>query len=81
MADEGDHPSIPPLFVRADRLLHRLSQAGIATFLLISAFDIHRWRVDDWQAFDSAFEGLATQISASRCGRSGSMPWPFRSWR
>ena len=62
MADEGNHPSIPPLSVRADRLLHRLAQTGIATFLLISAFDIHRWRVDDWQSFDSAFEWLAMHI-------------------
>ncbi|WP_199797200.1 hypothetical protein [Erythrobacter sp. QSSC1-22B] len=42
--------------------MHRLAQAGIATFLLISAFDIHRWRVDEWQAFDTAFEALAAQI-------------------
>lgn len=62
MAHEGNHRTIDPLSGRADKLIHRLAQAGIATFLLISAFDIHRWRVDDWQAFDSAFEGLAAEI-------------------
>ena len=62
MAHEGNHRSIHPLSGRADKLLHRLAQAGIAIFLLISAFDIHRWRVDDWQAFDNAFEWLAMQI-------------------
>ncbi|WP_121116465.1 hypothetical protein [Croceibacterium ferulae] len=40
---------------RFDRLLKRLTLAGIACFLLISAFDIHRWRVTHWQQFDAAF--------------------------
>lgn len=40
---------------RPDRLLKRLTLAGIACFLLISAFDIHRWRVAHWQQFDAAF--------------------------
>ncbi len=47
---------------RIDRLLHRLTQAGIATFLLISAFDIHRWRREPWQQFELQFTGLAGHI-------------------
>ena len=39
----------------AGRLLRRLAWAGIVLFLMISAFDIHRWRVDAWQAFDAHF--------------------------
>ena len=45
-----------------DRLLRRLLQAGIATFLLISAFDIHRWRRDNWQDFELLFEGAAFAV-------------------
>ncbi|MFB0613281.1 hypothetical protein [Aurantiacibacter poecillastricola] len=44
------------------RLLRRLSQAGIAVFLLISAFDIHRWRREPWQLFDSAFADTANAL-------------------
>lgn len=39
----------------ADRLLRRLAWTGIVLFLVISAFDIHRWRVDAWQVFDANF--------------------------
>ena len=39
----------------AGRLLRRLAWVGIVLFLVISAFDIHRWRVDAWQAFDANF--------------------------
>ena len=46
----------------ADRLLRRLAQAGIALFLLISAFDIHRWRREPWQAFDGGFGDLANAV-------------------
>ena len=45
-----------------DRLLRRLAQSGIAVFLLISAFDIHRWRVTPWQNFDSGFAALAARV-------------------
>ena len=41
--------------VPADRLLRHLCWAGIVCFLLISAFDIHVWRADAWQAFDERF--------------------------
>ena len=37
-------------------LRRRLALAGIALFLVISAFDIHRWRVDEWRAFQDAFD-------------------------
>ena len=48
MAD-GQQVSAP---TGVDLLLRRLLQLGIADFLLISAFDIHRWRRDNWQEFD-----------------------------
>ncbi len=48
--------------MQAGHLLKRLSQAGIATFLLISAFDIHRWRVDEWRRFDNEFTMSALRI-------------------
>ncbi|RPF72383.1 hypothetical protein [Aurantiacibacter spongiae] len=47
---------------RSPHLLRRLSQAGIAVFLLISAFDIHRWRREPWQLFDSGFADLANAV-------------------
>ena len=50
------------LLRRIDRLLIRLAQLGIAVFLLISAFDIHRWRREPWQAFESGFQSLAGHI-------------------
>lgn len=53
-----------------DRLRIRLARVGIATFLLISAFDIHRWRRDNWQAFDGLFADAAA-------GVFGQMPSPL----
>ncbi|KHL26322.1 hypothetical protein PK98_07645 [Croceibacterium mercuriale] len=50
--------------LRIDRLLQRLTWAGIACFLLISAFDIHRWRVTHWQQFDAAFAMLKGHLLA-----------------
>lgn len=47
---------------RADRLLKRLTQLGIVTFLVISAFDIHRWRREPWQVFELGFDALAGHI-------------------
>ena len=44
-----------------DLLLRRLLQFAIADFLLISAFDIHRWRRENWQEFEAMFE-LATEM-------------------
>ena len=38
------------------RILRRLAWTGIATFLLISAFDIHRWRRENWQDFEEMFQ-------------------------
>ncbi|MCP9222707.1 hypothetical protein MKP08_08115 [Erythrobacter sp. LQ02-29] len=46
----------------AERWLRRLACSGIATFLLISAFDIHRWRVERWQEFDAAFAFLKGHV-------------------
>ncbi|WP_347301867.1 hypothetical protein V5740_07425 [Croceibacterium sp. TMG7-5b_MA50] len=46
----------------ADWLLRRLVWAGIACFLAISAFDIHRWRVTHWQQFDAAFAMLKGHV-------------------
>ena len=43
-------------------LLRRLLQLGIADFLLISAFDIHRWRRDNWQEFDEMFRIAARMV-------------------
>lgn len=42
-----------------DRLLQRLLILGIADFLLISAFDIHHYRVAHWQKFRHSFNDLA----------------------
>lgn len=42
-----------------DRLLRRLLILGIADFLLISAFDIHHYRVAHWQEFRNSFNDLA----------------------
>tara|TARA_B100000678_G_C18150781_1_gene478810 strand:- start:588 stop:1073 length:486 start_codon:yes stop_codon:yes gene_type:complete len=39
-----------------DLLLRRLLQLAIADFLLISAFDIHRWRRENWQDFEELFQ-------------------------
>jgi hypothetical protein len=55
---------------RPERLLRRLAQAGIAVFLLISAFDIHRWRREPWQLFDRGFADLANAIWGQ----------PFQPW-
>lgn len=49
---------------RAGHLLHRLAWAGIACILLISAFDIHQWRVEHWRVFDAAFADLANALFA-----------------
>ncbi|RJY08238.1 hypothetical protein [Aurantiacibacter aquimixticola] len=56
--------------LQSQQLLRRLAQAGIAVFLLISAFDIHRWRVDRWQLFDEAFADLANAVFGQ-----GYEPW------
>ena len=53
-----------PAPVGVDLLLRRLLQIGIATFLLISAFDIHRWRRDNWQEFEVMFELAARMVFA-----------------
>lgn len=45
-----------------DPLLRRLLQLAIADFLLISAFDIHRWRRDNWQEFEQMFEIAADLV-------------------
>ena len=53
-----------PVPAVADRLLRRLTWAGIACFLLISAFDIHRWRTAHWQQFDAGFAMLKGHLLA-----------------
>ena len=58
MAD-GQQVSAP---TGVDLLLRRLLQLGIADFLLISAFDIHRWRRDTWQEFDEMFRIAARMV-------------------
>ncbi|MEL7707815.1 hypothetical protein AAG614_08500 [Citromicrobium bathyomarinum] len=58
MAD-GQQVSAP---TGVDLLLRRLLQLGIADFLLISAFDIHRWRRDNWQDFDEMFRIAARMV-------------------
>ena len=58
MAD-GQQVSAP---TGVDLLLRRLLQLGIADFLLISAFDIHRWRRDNWQEFDEMFRIAARMV-------------------
>ena len=45
-----------------DYLLKRLCQLGIVDFLVISAFDIHRWRRVPWHRFDEGFDTLAAQV-------------------
>lgn len=52
MADRQEAPA--PFGV--DLLLRRLLQLAIADFLLISAFDIHRWRRENWQDFEEMFQ-------------------------
>ncbi|MEL7729492.1 hypothetical protein AAG612_08140 [Citromicrobium bathyomarinum] len=52
MADRQEAPA--PFGV--DLLLRRLLQLAIADFLLISAFDIHRWRRENWQDFEDMFQ-------------------------
>ena len=47
---------------QADRLLRWLCWAGIACYFLISAFDIHSWRVVEWRAFDDGFAFLKAQL-------------------
>jgi len=47
--------------IGVDLLLRRLLQLAIADFLLISAFDIHRWRRDNWQDFEEMFR-IAARI-------------------
>ena len=47
---------------QADRLLRWLCWAGIACYFLISAFDIHSWRVAEWRAFDDGFAFLKAQL-------------------
>ncbi|GAB5349930.1 hypothetical protein [Alteriqipengyuania sp. 357] len=45
-----------------DLLLRRLLQLAIADFLLISAFDIHRWRRENWQLFEDMFRIAADRV-------------------
>ncbi len=40
----------------------RLVEAGIAVFLLISAFDIHKARRRPWQEVDKGFDDLAYRV-------------------
>ncbi len=54
MATPNDRP--------AGRPLKRITQLGIVTFLLISAFDIHRWRREPWQEFELQFDALTGHI-------------------
>ena len=58
MAD-GQQVSAP---TGVDRLRRRRLQLGIADFLLSSAFDIHRWRRDNWQEFDEMFRIAARMV-------------------
>lgn len=58
---------------RIDTLLRRLLQLGIADFLLISAFDIHHYRVKHWQHFRADFEALA----ASQFGQTFDGWWLY----
>ncbi|NCP19958.1 MAG: hypothetical protein GW855_12455 [Erythrobacter sp.] len=58
MTPERQAPAPPG----ADVLLRRLLQLGIADFLLISAFDIHRWRRANWQEFEELFEIAARMV-------------------
>lgn len=50
-----------------DRLLRRLCWAGMVCWFVISASDIHRWRV--WSEFDSAFADAAHKL-----GETGAQP-------
>lgn len=56
-----------------DRLLQRLIVLGIALFLLISAFDIHHYRVTHWQHFREGFNALA----AAQFGQSFDGWWLY----
>ena len=47
---------------RAGIWLKRLLCLGIADFLLISAFEIHHYRIERWRLFDAAFADLAAAI-------------------
>ncbi|MEO1045167.1 MAG: hypothetical protein AAFX04_06995 [Pseudomonadota bacterium] len=58
---------------RIDTLLRRLLQCGIVVFLVISAFDIHHYRVEHWQNFRADFETLA----ASQFGQSFDGWWLY----
>ena len=40
----------------------RLALAGIACSLLISGFDIHRWRVDPWRDFEARFAAAKAEL-------------------
>ena len=51
-----------PALIGVDLLLRRLLQLGIADFLLISAFDIHRWRRENWQDFEEMFQIAARMV-------------------
>ena len=51
-----------PAPIGVDLLLRRLLQLGIADFLLISAFDIHRWRRENWQDFEEMFQIAARMV-------------------
>ena len=55
---------------RQAAIVRLLARVGIADFLLISAFDIHRWRRDNWQAFDALFDDAAADVF-------GQMPQPI----
>jgi len=55
MSDHQPHPN-------ADRLLQWLLRIGIADFLLISAFEIHRYRRENWQLFHQAFNDAANAV-------------------
>jgi len=43
-------------------VFQRLVEAGIAVFLLISAFDIHKARRKPWQEVDQGFGDLASRV-------------------
>ena len=47
---------------RAALWLRRLLWLGIADFFLISAIEIHHYRVDQWRLFDAAFTDLGAAV-------------------
>lgn len=47
---------------RAAIWLRRLLWLGVADFLLISAIEIHHYRVDQWRLFDAAFADLGAAV-------------------